>query len=122
MAKAGGIEAAKALPQDGKDFADRLVVEFTDLVRVEDPTTVQLQQDNELKRGQTTLAHMYQETHQDLTLEESHAAVMANLERQGEYHDLMAKREMDPAAGSQDPNEESGAERSDPEPEPEESQ
>jgi len=120
VAKEAKHPAAEAMPQDSADFDERLDIKFTDLVRVEDPTTVQLQQDNALKRGQTTLAHMYMETHQELTLDEADAAVMENLERNAKFFDMMAKREMNPKQEHLDPNEETGGLRADPEPEPEE--
>lgn len=122
VAKQANHPAAENLPSDPADFAERLSIEFTDLVRVEDPATVQMQQDNELKRGQTTLAHLYMEKHPELTLEEADAAVMENLERNSKYFDMMAKREMNPAQEHKSESEETGGQRSDPEPEPEEDQ
>jgi hypothetical protein len=121
LCKAAGHPLADALP-DLETFAASLEIEFTDLTRIEDPATKQAELDWKLKRGMTTDAHVYQEAHPDLTLEEAKAEVLANLETQAEFNELKANRNMDPAAEMLDGNEATGGMRSDPEPEEDENQ
>lgn len=120
VAREAGHSLAEDLPADPADFAERLSIEFSDLVRVEDPQTTKLQQDNDLQRGLITLADLYMAKHPDVTKEEADAAVMANLEQNAKYFDLMARRNMDPQQRHLDPGEETGGQRSDPEPDDDE--
>lgn len=115
VAKRAGIPGAEKLP-DLSEFAERFQVEFPELARVEDPAARQAELDWKLSRGMTTDAHIYQMEHPELTLDECHAAVMENLERQAETNEFKASRNVDPAAEMQDENQITGAMRGDPEP------
>ena len=120
VAKKADHPLAEGLPSDPADFAERLTVEFSDLVRVEDPQTTKLQQDNDLQRGLITLSDLYMAKHAGATKEEAKAAVIENLKENAEYFDLMARRNMDPKQRHLDPSEETGGQRSDPEPDEDE--
>ena len=117
LAKANGL--GDALPELSV-IAETLEIEFSDLARIEDPASKQAELDWKLKRGHTTDAHIYCETHPGCTLEEAKEAVLANLETQAEFNELKANRNLDPAAEMLDGNEATGGMRSDPEPDPEE--
>lgn len=98
---------AKGLPSK-KQMWEGIEIEFPELNRIEDPSNLKIFTEFELNRGQTNDALLYQRRHPELTEEECAERVRDNLEKQAEFNEMKASRNLDPSAPMEDDNQRTG--------------